>query len=120
MWEDPYAKGHTVCPVHCNQDEMLCSGGVDLQGWPMEDFCIPMMYDDCPTFCPAICDQASMKCPGQVDAKGCWSEDFCIPMDPYCPANCPVYCNEYEMPCSGGYDYHTGCPMPDTCVPAKD
>merc|ERR1711981_722551 len=118
MWVDPYAKGNTYCPEHCNEDQMWCPGTVDDYGNSEPEFCIPM-NQECPTFCPTRCGSQEMLCHGGMDANGCPMPDTCMWMDPYCPTNCPANCMEDEILCHGGYDSSGQCPYPDSCMPAK-
>ena len=47
------------------------------------------------------------------------SGDYCIPAKAGgCSAFCPTECATWDQMCPGGMDA-MGCPMPDTCYPAK-
>ena len=109
-------------PTECGTNEMMCPGGMDPEGCPMPDMCIPadgpMGYDTmCPNFCPATCGMDEMLCPGPIDSFGCMMPDTCMPMmNGDCPSVCPYTCPDDMMTCSGGMDSN-GCMMPDYCVP---
>jgi len=123
IYVDPYSKGQTFCPVHCRDDEMLCFGGYDGYGYPMEDFCIPAkvpnMNDpsqDCPTFCTENCGPDMTYCPGGQDSYGCEMPGWCHPYDltAICQEECPINCPENEYPCPMDMD-ERGCRLPDVC-----
>ena len=73
------------CPMKCGPEEMHCPGGMDWNGCPEPDMCIPAkgpMGNDgteCPAFCPAKCGQDDMMCNGGHDANNCMMPDFCMP-----------------------------------------
>ena len=73
-------------------------------------------------FCPADCDwEKEMMCPGTWNED--WTEqitaDYCMPYkNGDCSAYCPKQCGKEEILCPRMDP--KGCPIPDTCYPAKD
>merc|ERR1719383_198649 len=112
------------------ETEMPCWGGIDSEGCPMPDTCIPMsvqgVYEgtECPNICPVTCGENEMVCPGGTDfIIGCANSDFCHPMTSpgvdgtECSNSCPAACDwNTEILCSGGVD-DKGCMMPEYCLP---
>ena len=97
-------------PSKCGPDDMPCKGGMDWDGCPMPDFCMPAKGPgDCPSFCPTKCGPEEMPCWGGMDPKGCMMPDTCIPMKGpmgkdgmECPSLCPLVCADGDMVCPGG------------------
>jgi len=117
--KDPTGRCSTVCPVYCNENEMMCPGHMDHNtGCRMHDTCIAK-DPKCPTHCPEHCRDDEDLCPGPVDANGCKGPDTCMPRDPKCGSMCPVHCPEGHMQCAGGTDWN-GCRKPDTCIPVDE
>ena len=76
-------------PAECSDMEMPCWGGMDPEGCPMPDFCVPMNYKGnngfvCPTTCPTMCAPGDSPCPGGIDENGCLMKDTCIPQGEDC------------------------------------
>merc|ERR1712156_385659 len=117
--KDPTGRCSTVCPVYCNENEMMCPGHMDHHTeCRMPDTCIAK-DPKCPTHCPEHCRDDEDLCPGPVDANGCKGPDTCMPRDPKCGSMCPVHCPEGHMQCAGGTDWN-GCRQPDTCIPVDE
>ena len=71
----------------CGPEDMMCPGGMDANGCPMPELCMPMKgpmgFDgvtECPSNCPTFCGAEEMMCPGPVDANGCMGPETCMPM----------------------------------------
>merc|ERR1712241_1455508 len=101
-----------MCPVTCPVDNMYCGGGMDANGCPMPNTCMPMTGpigndgDACAVACPPACAAGDMICPGGIDHNGCPMPDTCGPAaTATCPATCPVHCPQDHMHCGGGMDY---------------
>ena len=76
-------------PVECAATDLVCPGGVDPEGCPMPDLCIPSSGVDndghpCAAHCPMECGDGLMMCPGEVDPNGCMMPDMCVPEDMAC------------------------------------
>merc|ERR550539_368005 len=110
------------CPVHCNDNEMMCPGGVDGNGCPMPETCMwvdPNSPCSSKAACPTKCGPDEMSCWGGQDHEGCPMPDTCMPSKGTpegCPAECPTpSCGRNEMPCQ---DMPTnGCPSKGYCMP---
>merc|ERR1712049_54734 len=96
--------------MECGTNEMMCPGGMDTEGCPLPDMCMPMMYG-----------AEEMLCPGGMDPQGCPMPGMCMPstgpMDSNgveCPVVCPTVCAPGDMMCPGGMT-ETGCIIADTC-----
>jgi hypothetical protein len=71
------------CPGNCGPHEIMCPGGLDNEGCPIPDQCMPTMLDhnglECPSHCPIMnCGPDEMICPGGINCLGCLNEDTCI------------------------------------------
>merc|ERR1712107_208554 len=104
------------CPDHveidCGKDYMVCHGGMDPEGCPMPDLCMPA-----DGFCPVFCGQDEMNCPGHWDMETGkqMSPETCQPMKSGdCYNACPIVCGKDETMCPGEMDSQ-GCMMPDFC-----
>ena len=116
-----------VCPVKCDDDEVLCTGYEDANGCKLPDICKTKVRDKnmdyCPDTsashgCPVICKEYEILCPPNTDILGCKEEakcqnrtidnngDFC-PEDYECPVNCPPG----SISCPSGTD-ENGCNSP--------
>ena len=75
-----------MAPVECMPEDMVCPGGLDWEGCPMPDMCMPskgpMGYDgiECPAYCPTNCGPEDQWCYGGMDANGCEMPATCMPM----------------------------------------
>merc|ERR1712165_472226 len=84
----------TVCPVYCNENEMMCPGNMDHNtGCRMADTCMPR-DPKCGSMCPVHCPEGHMQCAGGTDWNGCKGPDTCMPRDPKCGSMCQVHCPE--------------------------
>merc|ERR1712045_141155 len=99
MHVDPNARcsSKMMCPTKCGPDEMHCPGGMDYDGCPMPDTCVP-----------------------SKTADGCPAKGWCMHNDDtaICKNFCPPQCGPDDMVCPGGED-SMGCKIPDTCMPSK-
>jgi len=114
----PYKNGDcpAYCPKQCGEKEMLCPGKEHTDGCKDADYCVAGK------FCPVECDwEKEMMCPGTWNED--WTEqitaDYCMPYkNGDCSAYCPKQCGKEEILCPRMDP--KGCPIPDTCYPAKD
>ena len=118
-----------VCPVECEDTEILCIGPKNYRGCKIEDTCVPKDTDNsgelCPGTCPVECDDDELLCEGKEDANGCKSADVCVTKvrdknGDYCPDNsashgCPANCEDYEILCPPKTD-SLGCMEEAICV----
>ena len=72
--------------MKCGPEELHCGGGIDYNGCPEPNFCIPtkgpMGKDgvECPNQCPVKCSGDDMRCWGGKDMNDCPAKaDFCMP-----------------------------------------
>ena len=83
---------------------MSCWGGLDDNGCPIPDMCIPAYVPgpailftseglDCPNVCPAICPPDMMACPAGIDAVGCPVAGTCMPIGTRteCPQDSTIF-----------------------------
>ena len=116
-----------ICPVICDDDEILCPGGWASDGCKENDYCHPRGTGIggvlCVGFCPKDCSDEENKCPVPNDPiTDCEKEPVCVPIQKDrwgydCKVQeCPIYCDYTEIFCAGETDYR-GCRTGDTCVP---
>lgn len=80
------------CPGVCNDNQILCPGGIDEKGCKEAPFCKAL-------------------------SKKLWGED----RGEWCPGFCPAHCMDWEHLCSSVQDPCDGCPTEPVCKPkAKD
>ena len=69
-----------LCPITCNDGEIVCSGGMDFQGCPFPSYC-QAPYGDCPAVCSVIsnCNYhiGEQYCDYGLDSNGCWLGGYC-------------------------------------------
>ena len=61
-------------PIKCGPKDMICKGGVDHEGCPISDLCMPTKgpmgldgFTECPGICPTTCGLEDMVCPGAME-----------------------------------------------------
>ena len=105
-----------ICPVNCDDDEIVCPGDVLTNGCKEKDYCHPKGTGNdgiiCPGFCPKDCDDSDLKCPVPNDpSTDCAKEPECIPKQltnwgyECSYQQCPLYCEETEILCTGEEDW---------------
>ena len=111
-------------------DCIRCSGGEDMDGCKMQNFCHPKYSSSlsgngglCPESCPVQCGQDQQICPGKEydgcrEPDQCWSKMSMGPKGKECYENCPVYCKDEEIMVRFGNLFESGhfCPNLDTFV----
>ena len=79
---DPDDLCPSSCPVVCPPDHTMCPGGVNPDGCPMPETCMPMTFGHdgavCPAMCPVHCPPDHMWCDGGIDANGCKMPNTCV------------------------------------------
>ena len=116
-----------ICPVNCDEDEILCPGDVLPNGCKENDYCHPKGTGNngvvCPGFCPKDCEDSELKCPVPNDPMtDCAKEPECVSKQQTnygyeCAyQQCPLHCEESEILCTGEEDWY-GCKTEDKCVP---
>ena len=119
------------CPKQCNWlNEQNCWGGLDPNGCPEPDYCMPFGYEKpdengtnvfCPNYCSPMCSTDELWCNSGEDENGCWGADYCIsqttfgPNGQECPAFCPLICTDGSsyVPTP---DDDNGCPTQGFCA----
>ena len=111
---------------------MLCPGGLDDYGCPVQDRCQWVNPNDLCSSRPYCneqqrCGPDHVSCYGGKDDDGCRLPDTCLPYDNYdpdahaittndgCPVECPIVCGKGEMICDMGVD-ENGCPSKGSCI----
>jgi hypothetical protein len=79
--DDEYCPSFSVCPVHCQNDEIECSDGVDARGCTRPNVCIKRGTDTdgdlCPEACPEVCGPGMKRCEGDKKENGCRAPGTC-------------------------------------------
>ena len=68
-------------------NEQSCWGGLDANGCPEPDYCMPLGYDAdfgngpvfCPLYCHTNCAPDEMYCSTGQQENGCWGPSYCTP-----------------------------------------
>ena len=118
-----YGNCTAFCNTICNEEQVLCQGGVGPDGCQMPDYCAEETDNGDGYKCPAVCDLVICKddeelcqtvgedgC--QIDAPECVKIGMCNDLP--CPEIPPAECPEGMVQVLGGDDSY-GCPMPDYC-----
>ena len=118
------------CPKQCNWlNEQTCWGGLDPNGCPEPDYCMPFGYEKpdedgtnvfCPNYCSPMCSMDELWCQSGEDENGCWGPEYCMPQTTFGPngQECPAFC---PLICSNGSTYvpepddANGCPTQGFC-----
>ena len=71
---------NALCPITCNDGEIVCSGGMDFHGCPYPSYC-QAPYGDCPAVCSVISNcnyfNGQQYCDYGSDSNGCWLGGYC-------------------------------------------
>merc|ERR1711863_81366 len=116
-----------ACPEvtmpECNDGEFPCWGGLDADGCPIPDYCIPEKTgeigtdgNECWSMCSPSCNQNETCC-DMGYYNGCWSGGYCTMGWGDCPAICSTPCayEDGEQWCDNGTDgteCHNVCSSP--------
>merc|ERR1712088_439519 len=116
-----------ACPEvtmpECNDGEFPCWGGLDADGCPIPDYCIPEKTgeigtdgNECWSMCSPSCNQNETYC-DMGYYNGCWSGGYCTQGWGDCPAICSTPCayDNGEQWCDNGVD-ENGCWMGNYCA----
>ena len=124
-----WCPSHSVCPVQCKNDEILCHFGRDPRGCDYPDQCLPKGTDldgnTCSRSCPMPCDESQQFfCNGGILANGCHEPDFCVDRTldingELCPGVCPPSCQPGEVIQPALTTDARGCIKQATCVPGN-
>ena len=73
-----------ICPVNCDDDEILCPGGTMPNTCKENDYChskgVGSDGNTCPGYCPEECEDHEMRCPVPNDpTTGCDVRPLCVP-----------------------------------------
>ena len=123
-----------VCPIACEDNEVLCKGPKTYRGCDTPDFCVQRQIDThgnlCPGNCPVLCRDDEILCKGMMDHNGCLLPDGCkikaldVNGD-FCPNEsdshgCSIVCPDDEIECPPKVG-HLGCMEKRECKPrSKD
>jgi len=115
-----------ICEVTCDEDEILCNGGIDDNGCRENAYCHPKGTGNngpCPGYCPFDCTEDEVTCP-VPDKDGCPTPPLCVPKakdnnGDECDEQhvCPLICDIFEEQLCGGGRDHMNCPEEKFCLP---
>ena len=101
-------------PTGCEYGQLLCDGGLDINGCPRPKYCHQPIADTpslvrCPQFCPESCNYLfEMACPPTYDINGCQEPIVCRRFASQCPESrhikdygCPAF-KEIGVVCHAG------------------